>query len=103
MPHEPGHDKEHDEAHRALMPEDAPTWQIDIAEGCPVLTEDGDEIGTVKEIRGAYFKVDARMQLDYWLQRQFVTDNDDGRIRMSFKKDDLDNYKVKELPDDAVY
>jgi len=101
MPHEPGHEEKTE--HRALLPEDAPTWQIDIADGCDILTEDGDKIGTVKEVRGGYFKVNAHLQPDYWLQRQFVTSNADGRITMSFKKDDLGNYKVAEPPDEPVY
>ena len=104
MPHEPGYSEEtHDGGeHRALQPETAPTWQIDVAEGCEIVTRDGDKIGTVKEVRGGYFKVNAPMQPDYWLQRQFVESNADGRIMLSFDKEDLGNYKVKDLPDSSV-
>src|SRR5688500_2854356 len=98
MPHEPGHTDEHKGEHRAMLPEDAPTWQIDIAEGADIVTADGDKIGTVKEVRGGYFKVNAHLQVDYWLQRQFVTHNADGRVTMSFNKDDLGDYKVAEPP-----
>lgn len=105
MPHEPGHTEEHHNKgeHRALQSEDAPTWQIDVAEGCEVVTSDGDKVGTVKEVQGGYFKVDVRMHADFWLQRQFVASNDNGIITMNFPKEDLDNYKVKFLPEDAVY
>lgn len=105
MPHEPGHTEEHHDKdeHRALQPEDAPTWQIDVAENCEVFTSDGDKLGTVKEVQGGYFKVNAPFQPDYWLQRQFVTSNDGGQIMMSFTKDQADDYKVKVLPDGAVY
>jgi hypothetical protein len=104
MPHEPGHTEEHHDKgeHRALLPEDAPTWQIDIAEGCEVFTADGDKLGTVKEVQGGYFKLNVSLHPDYWLQRQFVTSNDGGRITMSFTKDQADDYKVKFLPEDAV-
>lgn len=104
MPHEPGHTDEHHDKdeHRALQPEDAPTWQIDVAENCEVFTSDGDKIGTVKEVQGGFFKVNVHLQPDYWLQRQFITSNDDGRITMSFTKQDLDDYKVKDLPEGAV-
>ena len=105
MPHEPGHsEEEHSsgEEHRALQPETAPTWQIDIAEGCEVVTRDGDKVGTVKEVRGGYFKVNAPLQPDYWLQRQFVESNAEGRITLSFEKGELGDYKVKDLPEAPV-
>ena len=103
MPHEPGHADEGKGEHRAMLPEDAPTWQIDIAEGADVLAADGDKIGEVKEVRGGYFKVNVHLRPDYWLQRQFVTSNADGKVTMSFKKDELDDYKVTDLPEEPVY
>jgi hypothetical protein len=86
-----------------MLPEDAPTRQIDIAEGADILTADGDKLGTVKEVRAGYFKVNAHFQLDYWLQRQFVTSNEGGKVTMSFNKDELGDYKVTDLPDEPVY
>ena len=64
--------------------------------GWPVCTKDGEEIGHVKEIRGPYFKVDARMQTDYWLQLEFVQSAADDRVVMEIAKDDLGDYKVEE-------
>ncbi|MGH2599118.1 MAG: DUF2171 domain-containing protein [Dehalococcoidia bacterium] len=93
---------QHPGEHREMQPDDAPTWQVDIAEGSEVVTSDGHEVGTVKEIRGGYFKLNVHLHPDYWLQRQFVTTNAEGRVTMSFTKDDLDNYKVKDVPDAAV-
>lgn len=39
-----------------------------ITEGQPVYDADGNELGTVKEVQGSYFKVDAPMAKDYWLR-----------------------------------
>lgn len=39
-----------------------------IMEGQPVYDTEGNELGTVKEVRGSYFKVDAPMAPDYWLR-----------------------------------
>ena len=39
-----------------------------IMEGQPVYDADGNELGTVKEVRGSYFKVDAPMAKDFWLR-----------------------------------
>lgn len=104
MAQETGHTEEHHDKHehRQLQSEDAPTWQIDVAEDCDVFTSDGEKLGTVKEVQGGFFKVNVRLHSDYWLQRQFVTSNDDGRITMSFTKNDVDDYKVKFLPEGAV-
>ena len=74
----------------------------DVIDGAPVHTLDGEKIGTVKEIQGGYFKVNAPLQPDYWLQREFVESNADGTVTMQFKKDDLGDYKIKELPESAV-
>ncbi len=43
-----------------MQPADAPTWQIDIAEGAEVFTSDGEKLGTIKEIGIGYFKLDVR-------------------------------------------
>jgi len=85
-----------------MAPADAPTWQIDIAKGAEVYTSDGEKLGTIKEIAIGYFKVDVRMHADYWLQREFVSSNADGRVTMSFSKEEAKNYQVKFLPETAV-
>ena len=66
-----------------------------IAEGVSVYTASGDHLGTVKEVRGRYFKVDAPMQRDYWLPMDAVGDSSTtGEVRLSFDKDRLGEYTV---------
>ena len=36
--------------------------------GQPVFSENGSKLGTVKEIRGEYVKLDVPLQRDYWLR-----------------------------------
>jgi hypothetical protein len=88
--------------HEEMQPADAPTWQIDIADGAEVYTSDGHKLGTIKEIAIGYFKVDVHLHGDYWLQRQFVTSNEGSKVTMSFTKDQAKDYEVKFLPDSAV-
>ena len=64
--------------------------------GLPIYTEDGSEIGKVKEIRGRYFKVDAPMASDYWLREDCVGSARGGEIRLAVPHDRLDDYKVNE-------
>ena len=77
------------------MPED--TGQArQVSTGLSVFTLEGEQIGHVKEVREGYFKVDARMQPDYWLQSQFVESVGADRVTMQIKHDDLDSYKLDE-------
>ena len=62
-------------------------------EGCEVFTMDGDKIGEVKEVRGDYFKVDAKMQPDYWLACGLITAETASSVTLSFNKDQLGDYK----------
>jgi uncharacterized protein (TIGR02271 family) len=57
--------------------------------GQRVYSSDGSELGTVKEVRGAYFKVDAPMQPDYWL-RTDTCRSDGGRLVVM---DDAERYE----------
>ena len=69
-----------------------------ITVGMPVATQDGEALGTVKEVQGGYFKVDARLRPDYWLQCEFGDVAADGRVVLSFGKEELGAYKVAEPP-----
>ena len=71
------------------MPTNSPTV------GCEVYTADGSKLGTVKEVDGAYFKVDAPMQTDYWLACDCIHGGMGGnsRVDVVFEKGQLDNYK----------
>jgi hypothetical protein len=69
-----------------------------IAAGMPVATRDGEALGTVKEVQTGYFKVDVRLRPDYWLQTDFAHVTGAGQVVLDFGKEELDHYKVKELP-----
>jgi hypothetical protein len=69
------------------MPSNTPTV------GYEVYTADGNKLGTVKEVDGAYFKVDAPMQSDYWLAAECVRGGMGNRVDLSFDKSQLDTYK----------
>lgn len=62
--------------------------------GARVVTADGDEIGRVKEISGACFKVDAPMQPDYWLGMDCVAFSSPSEVRLTVAKDDLGEVKA---------
>jgi hypothetical protein len=48
------------------MSEPAPILRVTV--GTPIYAQDGDKIGTVKEVRAQSFKVKTRLlQRDYWL------------------------------------
>jgi hypothetical protein len=70
----------------------------ELAVGMPVVTRDGLRLGVVKEVRQGYFKVDVRLKPDYWLQTEFAHIDSVGQVVMSFGKDELGDYKVKEAP-----
>lgn len=69
--------------------------------GANVVTADGDKLGTVKEVSGDCFKVDASMQPDYWLGMDCIASSTTGEIRLTFPKDRLGEAKLSG-PDDAV-
>ena len=76
------------------MPTNSPTV------GCEIYTADGDKLGTVKEVHGTYFKVDAPMQPDYWLSCDCIRGGTLGnRVDVSFAKSELGDYKRN---DDSV-
>jgi hypothetical protein len=61
----------------------------------PVFTQDGTEIGKVKEIQGAFFKIDAPMEPDYWLRDDGVV-AEGNDVRLPFDADVLDVLKLGE-------
>ena len=66
----------------------------DIKPGLPVFTRDGDQIGEVKEVGDAAFKVNAPMQPDYWLRRDAVLAFNADRVTMDFTHDQLGQHKA---------
>jgi hypothetical protein len=66
----------------------------EIPVGAPVYTEDGEQVGQVKEIDAGFFKVDASMQPDYWLPDSAVRSYTAERVTLAFNKDQLSSHKV---------
>lgn len=70
-----------------------------LTEGAPVVTMDGEQLGTVKEVRGRWFKVDAPMAPDYWLSTDNVSSGAGGQIVLRFNKNRIGDFKMGE-PDE---
>jgi hypothetical protein len=61
--------------------------------GAEVLTADGDKLGTVKEVSGSCFKVDAPMRPDYWLGTDTIASSASGMVHLNLNKDRLGEAK----------
>jgi len=70
-----------------------PEGRFELQVGLPVITSDGEGLGTIKEIRTGRFKVDAPMSLDYWLDRETVVDMTGEGYILNFERDHLDEMK----------
>ena len=64
--------------------------------GTTVFASDGKDLGTVKEVRGDYFKIDAPIAKDYRLSCDAVTEAPGGRVSVAFAHDLLDANKQPE-------
>jgi hypothetical protein len=71
-----------------------------IATGLTVRTQEGDEIGQIKEIESGSFKVDASMERDYWLSAELVETVEDNSARLTLSRDHLNELKA-DSPEDA--
>lgn len=60
----------------------------------PIFSIDGKQIGTVKEVRGEYLKVNARWARDYWLTSDEVLSADGREVRLVIPSDELNLYKL---------
>lgn len=58
-------------------------------EGLDVVTRDGAVVGKVKEVAGSYFKVDAPLQRDFWLEGGLVANRDSRRLVLDLEKAEL--------------
>ena len=63
------------------------------AVGAEVRTADGEKLGTVKEVSGACFKVDAPRRPDYWLGTDTVAGSAAGAVQLNLTKDGLGEAK----------
>src|SRR5579884_3084532 len=68
----------------------------EIMVGNAIYTEDGDQIGTVKEIQGRFFKVDAPMKPDFWLSEDCIRSAGGARVTLTVDKDHLGDVKLSE-------
>ena len=67
--------------------------------GLPVVTEDGDILGTIAEDSIDRFKVSAPMAADYWLPKSVIAGiAAGGDLLVNVDDDDLDQHKV-DAPD----
>ena len=66
--------------------------------GTPVFAQDGEQLGTVKELRGTAFKVDAAAKPDYWLPTSCLTEGAASRLVVGATKERIGDFKVDEPP-----
>ena len=66
----------------------------DVPFDAEIFTSDGDPLGTVHEVQGRYFKVDAPMQPDYWLPLESISSVTGNRVDLNFPKDRLGDYQT---------
>lgn len=71
--------------------------------GARVLTADGEELGTVKEVSGRCFKVDAPLAPDYWLGEDTVAGTDGDVIGLAFTKDRLGDLRSDGPPHGGLH
>jgi hypothetical protein len=62
--------------------------------GCPVVTADGEQVGTLQEVSEDAIHVDAPLRRDFWLGADYVRGCDGGRVELSFIRQDLEAYKL---------
>jgi hypothetical protein len=67
-----------------------------VAVGYPVVTQDGEKLGEVKETRGRFFKVDTPMEPDYWLPSAIVRSTAEQLVVLSVAKDAIGDYMVSD-------
>jgi hypothetical protein len=67
--------------------------------GQHIYTMDGDHLGKVKELRGAFVKVDAPMQPDFWLRVDDITSRRGDHVTVGFDRHQLGDHKASNLYD----
>jgi hypothetical protein len=63
-------------------------------EGFNVITAEHDLLGTVKEVTGDCFKIDAPMAPDYWLGSDTIGSINGENILLRLRKDEVNEYKM---------
>ncbi len=64
--------------------------------GDSVWTADGEQFAYVKETQGDYFKLDVPMAQDFWLSCTHISGISDGKVRLKFAKDEIDDHRLDE-------
>jgi hypothetical protein len=62
--------------------------------GAKVVTADGKQIGTVREIGDDRFRVERRLFPDYWLANEYVDDVTGGIVQLIVTKEGLGAAKL---------
>src|SRR5687767_11622195 len=75
---------------------------FDFIVGTKVQSSDAQELGTVKEIVGPYFKVAAPMAPDYWLATSSVRSANQELLVLTFTDEQRGGYEVDEDEVDAA-
>jgi sporulation protein YlmC with PRC-barrel domain len=68
----------------------------DILPGLPIFTEDGIEVGKVKEIAPDRIKVDVSLLADYWVSREHVLSFTAERVTLDVPSGEIDTVKLKD-------
>jgi hypothetical protein len=68
----------------SMLPEEVPA-------GALVYTSDGYEAGRVDAVEGPCFRLDARLQPDYWLSRDTIAGMTEGVLRLRFTRQELND------------
>ncbi len=69
---------------------------IKIESGLPVMSADGKLLGSVKEVKGDTFKVDARWGFNYWLGQEVVEHTTEGIVQLAVTKQAVGSAKLRE-------
>ncbi|MEX2080407.1 MAG: hypothetical protein WEC33_02235 [Dehalococcoidia bacterium] len=69
--------------------------------GARVYTLDRDDLGTVKEVSGSSFKIDAPWARDYWLSCEYIGETEPGSVQLVLVKNRLGDYKLAQPADAA--
>ena len=72
------------------------TERLGVQPGLAVIAQDGKTLGTIKDVSGSYFKVDAPMHRDYWLSAELVVQRDQGAVFLSLPKPDAIRRRLPE-------
>jgi hypothetical protein len=72
-----------------------PESELEVVAGAPVFNPHGERLGTVKEVQGDTFKVDAPLQPDYWLSFDCIRSaSATAGVMLAFNADQLAGYKT---------